>query len=55
MTPVLTRAELLRMKKKEVLNKLGYTNIKDYYRSTSETGKISRKKLVKLAVLQGVS
>lgn len=41
-----TRNKLLLMKKKQLVNLLGYKNIKDYYKQTGETGKISRKQLV---------
>lgn len=48
MTPTLTRAQLLRLSKKQILNELGCSNIKDYYRQTNESGKVSRKQLIKL-------
>ena len=47
MEKIYTREELLRFKKKFILNLLGHKNMKEYYSYTRDTNKkVSRKNLI---------
>ena len=48
------RAKLRLMSKKALLKLLGYSNLKSYARYRGETGKVSRKQLASVALLNGV-
>lgn len=48
------RAKLRLMSKKALLKLLGYSNLKSYARDRGETGKVSRKQLASVALLNGV-
>ena len=48
MTELVTRDDLLRLKKKQILKLLGCVNMKDYYRQSGDFGKVSKKQLIKI-------
>lgn len=48
------RAKLRLMSKKALLKLLGYSNLKSYARDKGETGKVSRKQLASVVLMNNV-
>lgn len=51
MEQIYTKAQLKKMKKKTVINLIGFKNIKQYYKLTGDSGKRSKKQFIEIYLM----